>query len=158
MLRGLVQGWGSESWGVVGIPLVENNKVSRVQRFQVSKFRIRKVSDSKVSDFQNFKSSRHKWMFVGRYWTRITDISFHVFWKILIPYSRFSKTILEGSSGVSSLVFSNICKVADFRNYEISQTYIRWTDSFFFLNHLEYLRPPKINTGNSDVRSHGHVR
>ena len=85
-----VQGWESLCWRVLGILLLEN------QQIMVSWFLGVWFLDCKVSWFLGFKVS----------WSRnfkdsgshITEYPFHVLKKILIPYSRFSKTKLNGSS------------------------------------------------------------
>ena len=61
--------------------------------FRVSKFRSFEDSNLrsfKVSEFQRFNKSFN--VFVARYWSHLTKQFFHVFWKRLIPYSRFPKT------------------------------------------------------------------
>ena len=93
---GAAVGLGEGGRGVVGIPSVENEKVPWFQSFRVSKFQ----------------------------WSHITNIPFHVFWQILIPYSRFPKSYQTDLRDFSVPAFSRNFKIVDCQNVQISQNKI----------------------------------
>ena len=84
-------------------------------------------------------------------WLENPRIPFHVFWKMLIPHSRFSK-ILNRSQGFSAHVFSNMF---DFWDSEISENTIfqnRFSISYIGWNSLVKPKSRIIGLG-----SHRHV-
>ena len=96
---GLVQGWESVCWGVGEFPSLKIKKskclgfsVSWSPGFLVALFLGFLVSSSfqssKDPKFQRCTDSRIPFHVFDRYWSHITKLPFHVFWKMLIPYSK----------------------------------------------------------------------
>ena len=68
----------------------------------------------KVSEIHTFHS-----MFFERSWFHVTSCPYHVFWKILIPYSRCSRTFKTDLHDCSVPIFSQTFKTIDFQNGDI---------------------------------------
>ena len=71
------------------------------QSFLVTNFLVSKYLGFQVSWFQSFKKSKFQW-------SHITNTSCDVFWKILIPYSRCSRSGKTGRHVFLVSAFSNI--------------------------------------------------
>ena len=70
-----------------------------------------KISNFKVSRFRGSKLQRLSKSiscFFNRCWSHMTNIPVHIFWEILIPYSRFSKTCQTDLQDCSAPAFSGI--------------------------------------------------
>ena len=85
----------------------------------------------------------------------ITDISTHVVWKILIPYSRFRKMFTRIFM-MSAPPFVSIFGENDVRYFAISKNNTSGKDSGAFLNDLRYLGVSEIQ--NNWFWGHVHVR
>ena len=77
-------------------------------------------------------------MLSWRYWSciqdvhliEITEFPIHVFWKILIPHSRFSRNHKTDPQDCSGLVFSNIFKLLTIQDSDVSKQIIFELDIF----------------------------
>ena len=84
-------GWGGavEEVGMLrggGFPLNQNRsfKVSRFPSFNALELQVFKFSKFQIWNFRSFKDSKTHLVFVGRYWSLITEFPFHVFRRILL--------------------------------------------------------------------------
>ena len=69
----------------------------------------------------------------------ILNVSSHVFWKILISYSRCSRFDLTDRRDLSAPVFSIISTENVFQNFEISTNDMLLKSFRIFLNYVRYL-------------------
>ena len=87
--------------------------VSSYLRFFVTKFqRFKKFIECLLEDIDPILPSVHTMLF-DRCWSHTQDFrtcQFHVFWKILIPYSRFAGNIKTDLEDFRAPVFSNISR------------------------------------------------
>ena len=91
-----------------------------------------------VSWFPTFKVSK----FQG---SHMTELPFHVFWKISIPYSRFPRRFETDLQDLSGPAFPDFFKVSDFRNVKISPNNMFFENELdSFLDYLSALASPKI--------------
>ena len=116
--------------------------VSWFQSFLVSRFE--SVLVFLVSTFQSFNEPI------------LPKTLFHVLWKILIPYSRFSKTTRRIFSCCSASVFPNMFKISDFQNADIYATDTFQNVFGFSWIIWSILVSPKIN--NIGFGAQGHVK
>ena len=91
------------------VPRFQSFLVTWFLGFKVSEFLSFEVSKIKVSNSKDSKIQKHV-ISCGRYWSHITNFSFHVFWNILISYSRF-QGILRRLQICLARVFPNIFKI-----------------------------------------------
>ena len=80
---------------------------------------------------------------------------FYVFWKILIPYSSFSRSDKTDLKELSARVFSNISEMIFVQDFEISKKNISRACFAWFLFFSSNLVSPK--TRIIGFGSHGHV-
>ena len=136
----------SVCWGVVGVPLIENEKDSRFLGFLVLKllgFVVSKSQSFKVSKIRKFISWLLKdlgsilphfhFMLSGRYWSHIQYFQHFIRW-----------------------IVANLSNILDFRYFEMFQNNIGSTWFVFSWIVGCILGSPKIN--KNGVGSHGHVQ
>ena len=123
-------------------------KVSWFLHFKVPKFQMSKNSNSFSIDIDPI-SLKHHFMFFERDWSHTIKIPFHIFWKILIPFSRFQhfqcrfprrylsqnqdvQTLLERIFiSCSAPIFSKQIKTLEFRTVEHfkNRKFLQWKSS-----------------------------
>ena len=134
-------GWDSVCWGVLGILLLE--KFIGSLFFWISRF-----PAFSVSKFLGFEVS---FLLVSKFW-RCHKYPFHVFWKISIPYPRFSRFLRRIFGDFGAHLFQHVL-IFMFKIYKNDTRQICPREISWF--GLGVLVSPTIKNG---FGSQGHVR